>query len=176
MRMAHAPRSESMYRLADVRILAVMSASDGELESLRFVHGHQADAVAALFENRRLARLAVFGLLAQLLDKSAERNPAIRSVTACELGDVKHIRQHLLVAMLEGEVDLGAGGVEESCRPSQGSQLRRNRPSAILRVARNPACALLLMRMKHLLRANCRRQGRAHEEKTLYPGRRPDSR
>ena len=86
---------------------------DGEFEPLRFVHGHQAHAVAALFENRRLAGLAVFGLLAQLLDESAERNPSIRLVTARELGDVKHIRQHLLAAMLERKPHVRARGLEQ---------------------------------------------------------------
>ena len=116
MRMAQAPRSESMYRLAEaVRSFAVMSArmTTGNSRPFGLVHGHQAHAVAALLENRRLAGLAVFGLLAQLLDESAERNPSIGFVTARELGDVKHIRQHLLAAMLERKADVRAGGLEQ---------------------------------------------------------------
>ena len=77
------------------------------------MHGHQAHAVAALFEDRRLAGLAVFGLLAQLLDESAERNPSIGFVAACELGDMQHVRQHLLAAMLERKPHVRARGLEQ---------------------------------------------------------------
>ena len=97
---------------ADLRC-HVRENDDGEFEPLRLVHGHQAHAVAALFENRRLAGLAVFGLLAQLLDETAKRNPSIRFVTARELGDVKHVRQHLLAAMLERKADVRARSVEQ---------------------------------------------------------------
>ena len=91
----------------------VRENDDGEFEPLRLVHGHQAHAVAALFENRRLAGLAVFGLLAQLVDEPAERNPSVRFVAARELGHVKHIRQHLLAAMLERKPDVRARGLEQ---------------------------------------------------------------
>ena len=77
------------------------------------MHGHQTNAVTALFKDRRLSGLAVFGLLAQLLDKSAERNPSLRFVTARKLGDVQHVRQHLLAAVLERKPHVRAGGFEQ---------------------------------------------------------------
>ena len=86
---------------------------DGEFEPFRFVHGHHADAVAALFENRGLSCLTVFGLRAQLLDESAKRDPSVRLVTACELRDVKHIGQHLLAAMLQRKPHMHARGIEQ---------------------------------------------------------------
>ena len=45
---------------------------DRELEALGLVHGHQADAVAPLFENRRLLHLPLVGLRVQLLEEPAK--------------------------------------------------------------------------------------------------------
>ena len=45
--------------------------------------------------------------------KSAERNAAFGFVTARQLGDVQHVCEHLLAAMLEGEPDVRAGGFKQ---------------------------------------------------------------
>ena len=74
---------------------------------------HQPDAVAALFEDRRLSGFAALGLLAQLVDESAKRNAAFGFVAARQLGDVRNIREHLLAAMLECKPDVRAGGFEQ---------------------------------------------------------------
>ena len=86
---------------------------DGELEALRLVDGHQPDAVAALFENRRFGRLSAFRLRAQLVEKPAERDAAFGFIAPRQLGHVRHVGQHLLAAVLERKSDVGAGRFEE---------------------------------------------------------------
>ena len=46
---------------------------DGELEAFGFVDRHHADAVTALFEKWALRQLAVFVLLAKLIDKPRKK-------------------------------------------------------------------------------------------------------
>src|SRR5438105_5239821 len=86
---------------------------DRELEPLRLVDGHQADAVAALFENRRLGGIAGFGVFAKILEKSSERNAALGFVAPRQLGDVGDVREHLLASVLQREADVRAGRLEQ---------------------------------------------------------------
>ena len=78
---------------------------DGKLEPLCLVHRHQPDAVAALFENRRLAP-SDFRRLAQLVDEPAERNAAARFVLPRQLGDVQHVGERLLARGTQDEADV----------------------------------------------------------------------
>ncbi len=71
---------------------------DRKLEPLGLVHGHQAHAVAAVLEDRRLRRLGALGRLAQGRDEAAERQPAVGLVAPAEVGDVQHVGQGLLAA------------------------------------------------------------------------------
>ena len=71
------------------------------------MHGHQADAVAALFENRRLGGLAG-RRRPQLVDEAAERDAAARLMLARELGDVEHVGERLLARRPQDEADVRA--------------------------------------------------------------------
>ena len=73
-RTYHRPMPKSNQGFAFV-ICQIGEDDNGKLEALGLVDGHQSDAVAALFENRRLGGLR-FGSGAELVDESAERNPA----------------------------------------------------------------------------------------------------
>ncbi len=70
------------------------------------MHGHDADAVAAFFQNGGLRGLSAICVLAQLLDEAAERDAAGGFVRACEFSDVQHVRQRLFTgrAKYEGSV------------------------------------------------------------------------
>ena len=116
---------------------------DRELEPLRLVDGHQADAVAALFENRRLGGIAGFGVFAKILEKSSERNAALGFVAPRQFGDVGDVREHLLASVLQREADVRTGGLEQ----------RRNRRGNRHTVAR------AMQRLEEIQRRrNCRRR------------------
>ena len=76
------------------------------------MHGHQTNPVTALFKDRRLSGLAVFGLLAQLLDESAERNPSLNLVAARKLDDriIDDIEARWLDYLQRGGAALGIIG------------------------------------------------------------------
>ena len=76
----------------------VSKDDDRELEALRLVHGHQADAVAVFLEDRRFRRLRCLCREPQLVDESAERNTAAHLVLARDFGDVEHVGERLLAA------------------------------------------------------------------------------
>ena len=71
---------------------------DRKLEPLGLVDGHQAHAVAAVLEDRRLGRLGPLGRLAQRRDEAAKRQPAVGFVAPAQIGDVQHVGQGLLAA------------------------------------------------------------------------------
>ncbi len=85
----------------------VREDDDRELEALGLVDGHQADAVAALFENRRLGGFVV-RRRAQFVDEAAERNAAAQLVLPRQLGDVEHVGQHLFAGGPQDEADVRA--------------------------------------------------------------------
>ena len=86
---------------------------DREFQSFRLVHRHQPNAVAPLFENRRLGRLAAVCLIAELLDEAAERHAAVHFVLSRQLGDVEHVSQRLLPRRSEHERDVCPCRIEQ---------------------------------------------------------------
>ena len=93
-----------------------------KLQTLRLVHGHDADAVAALFEDRRLASLRGFSSRRELVDETTERQAAVRLVLTGELRDVQHVGERLLA---------GAAQHDRHVRPRGSQQLLyclRDRP------------------------------------------------
>ena len=84
-----------------------------EFESLGPVHGHDPHAVAALFEDRRLARLTFLRFAAQLLDEPAERQAAAGFPGARHLADVQHVGEHLLAGPLHHEGGVRPGRLQQ---------------------------------------------------------------
>jgi hypothetical protein len=78
------------------------------------VDRHQADAVAAFFEDWRFWRVASIGSGAQLVHEAAERNPSVHLVLARQLGDVQHVSESLLAAAAQHEADVSASRVEQA--------------------------------------------------------------
>ena len=76
------------------------------------MNGHQADTVAALFEDRRLGTFRFRGR-SQFVDESPERESARGLVLPCQLGDVKDVGQRLLARRAEDESDVCACGLEK---------------------------------------------------------------
>ena len=99
-----------------------------ELEPLGPVHGHDAHAVAALLENRRLARLPGQGLALELLDEPAEREPAARLVAPGQLRHEEHVGEGLLAPRPHDEAGVGAGGLEQ---PADGLRHRHHVPPPV---------------------------------------------
>ena len=77
------------------------------------MHGHHADAVAGLLEDRRLGRVRILRGDAQFVDEAAERQAPGRLVFARQLGDVQHVGQRLLAAAAQDDADVRARRVEQ---------------------------------------------------------------
>ena len=77
------------------------------------MHGHQPDAVAAFFKNRRLGGLGRQRRVPQLVDEAAERDAASSFVLARQFGDVKHVGQRLLAGGPQDETDMRARLLEK---------------------------------------------------------------
>ena len=76
------------------------------------MHRHEADAVAALFEHRRLARFGK-AILVQRPDEAAKRQTVGDVVTPRQFGDVEHVGQGLFAARPQHEAGMRAGGLEQ---------------------------------------------------------------
>ena len=86
---------------------------DRELEPFRLVHGHDANAVAPLFENRRLGRPRAVRSDPQFIHEASERHAAGRLVLARQLGHVEDVGQRLLAARSQHESDMGTRRFEQ---------------------------------------------------------------
>ncbi len=125
---------------------------DRELEPLRLVHGHQADAVAALLEDRRLRGARLRRFVAQPLDEAAERQPACRFVLARQLADVLDVGERLLARRPQREDRVRARRLEQRAivaaraagcagRAARAAASAPRRPRAAARARRAPGPA-----------------------------------
>ena len=80
-----------------------------KFQTLRLVHGHQPDAVAALLEDRSLGSLSNRGLLLQRLNESAKRHAAVHLVLPRQLSHVQHIGERLVTRGSENEAHVRPG-------------------------------------------------------------------
>ena len=136
-----ARRVEVSLRLVAAELAAdVGEDHDRELEPLGLVHGHQANAVGALLENRRLRRLRAIGRLPQLVDEPSEREAALGFVLARELGDLQHVGQHLLAAAPQHEAGVRAGAsISRPMVSATGPVVSSRSARAVRRAPRPPA-------------------------------------
>ena len=74
----------------------VRQDDDRELQALRRVDGHHADAVRVFLDHRRLRAADPLRLLVQLLHKTAERAAAGDLVAARQIADALGVAQHLV--------------------------------------------------------------------------------
>ena len=74
---------------------------------------HHPDAVAVLFENRRLCRHGVLGGHAQLVHEAPKRDASACLELARELRDVKSVGERLLASCAQREADVRARRAEE---------------------------------------------------------------
>ena len=76
---------------------------DGKLQPLGAVHGHDADALGAFFEHRRLPGFVSFRLHRQLLDETAERDAAAHLEAPRQVANSIDVCQHLVAGRPQGE-------------------------------------------------------------------------
>ena len=122
-----------MWRLASCATeLArhVREHHDRELEALRLVPGHQADAITALLETGASGGLAAVGGLAQRVHEPSERDAPICLVLPGELHHLQHVREHALAGRTHDEPHVRARVLE------QPSNRLRRRPVISPRVQR----------------------------------------
>jgi hypothetical protein len=77
------------------------------------VDGHHPDTVAVFFEDGRFRGLRGVRLRPQLVDESAERDPAVELVLARELGDVQDVCKRLLATAPQRKTHVRACGAEQ---------------------------------------------------------------
>ena len=92
------------------------------------MNGHQADAIASLFENRRFGRLRRRGPRLQRLDEAAERHAAFHFVLPRQFRHVEDVGQRLLPAGPQDEADVRARVIEQ-----RGDGVRRG-PAVAMRM------------------------------------------
>ena len=78
------------------------------------MHGHDADAVAPLFDNGRLGGLAVLGRFTQLVDEATERYASREVVLPRQFHDVQDIGEHLLPGSPQGKPHVRTRAVQQT--------------------------------------------------------------
>ena len=95
---------------------------DRELEPLGAVDRHHAHALGPLLDDRRVARLAVLGLLGEPLDEGAEGRHAGALGAPGEVHQARHVGERLLARRPDGEAGVRARlGQQPSDRVGDGS-------------------------------------------------------
>jgi hypothetical protein len=87
---------------------------DRELEALGLVDRHDADALGALLDHRRLLRLATLGVALEAIDEGAERGRPAPLEAPRQVDDAKAVGEGLLAGGPDRDAGVGAHRVEQA--------------------------------------------------------------
>ena len=106
-------RADHPLRPALASARGVHQDDDGELQSLRGMHGRKAHAAHIRVESVHGAVVRIVRLVVESADERAERQPAVGLELPRRLREAAEVRQHLVGGLPEGEGGFGAVAREE---------------------------------------------------------------